>query len=82
MTNILIIISIIVLEVTDLEEEKEVTANWSVSDNKDSRHFVTMLTEAFWVLHSTKPSNSMLAPVCLPGNFFELLHIIIFRKPF
>ena len=56
-----------VLEVTDLEEEKEVTANWSVADNKDSRHFVTMLTEAFWVLHSTKPSNSMLAPVCLPG---------------
>jgi hypothetical protein len=52
MTNILTIISIIVLEVTDLEEEKEVIANWSVADNKDSRHFVTMLTEAFWVLHS------------------------------
>ncbi|XP_052093919.1 E3 ubiquitin-protein ligase UBR4-like [Mytilus californianus] len=56
-----------ILEVTDLEEEKEVTASWSVSDSKDSRHFVTMLTEAFWKLHSAKPANSMLAPVCLPG---------------
>ncbi|CAL1532573.1 unnamed protein product [Lymnaea stagnalis] len=62
------------LEVTDLEEKQtekkerksEATTLYSLTE-AEKGHFTSRLVEIFWRLHSAKPSNPMLAPVCLPG---------------
>lgn len=40
-------------------------------DEQESRHFLARMVDAFWRLHGTRPSNSMLAPACLPGKLHD-----------
>ena len=58
----------IVLEVTDLETEKE-EPSVAIGDLEPQErcHFVSHLMETFWKLLVARPPNPMLAPVCLPG---------------
>ncbi len=45
-----------------------VPAKMSDLDTQESKHFLARMVDAFWRLHGARPSNTMLAPACLPGK--------------
>ena len=57
------------LEVTDLETEKEeMSVTVGDLEPQEKCHFVSHLMDTFWKLLAIRPPNPMLAPVCLPGK--------------
>ena len=56
-------------------------------DAGEKKHMMVQLVNAFWKLHAAKPTNTMLAAVCLPGrNVIWTLsickHYEMMNKPF
>ena len=67
------------LEVTDLETEKEeMSVTVGDLEPQEKCHFVSHLMDTFWKLLAIRPPNPMLAPVCLPGKFFTVKIVIIY----
>ena len=52
----------------DTSPKLPVPAKMSDLDEQESKHFLARMVDAFWRLHNARPSNTMLAPACLPGN--------------
>lgn len=60
---------------SDTTSDSEATLEGGDSNGNDisgdDNHFLAQLMNVFWALHSAKPTNLFLTPMCQPGKYWR-----------